>query len=84
MYRVTVPDEAAPRVVGLPRSGPCREVGPVFARVAAAFGARGIWPQPRGGVMVASSDPDGTPPGETAELRRRDPGRGCALSSGAG
>lgn len=64
MYPVSVRDEAARRVVGLPHTGPYPEVGPVFERVAAAIGAAGLWPQARGGVMVAYSDPDSTPPEE--------------------
>ena len=64
MYPVSVRDEPSRRVVGLTHTGPYPEVGPVFQRVAAAIGAAGLWPQARGGVMVAYSDPDSTPPEE--------------------
>jgi AraC family transcriptional regulator len=64
MYPVTISDEPARRVVGLPHIGPFPEVGPVFQKVAEAIGAAGLWPKARGGVMVSYSDPDVTPAAE--------------------
>lgn len=64
MFSVTIRQEPARRLIGLPHTGPYPEVGPVFERVAAAIGAAGLWPVTQGGAMVALSDPGSTPPAE--------------------
>lgn len=57
MYPLTLTDEPAHRVIGLPFTGPYGEIGRAYERLSATLTTLGLWPGTRGMVGIYHDDP---------------------------